>query len=167
MPSAVLLFCSTTRLALVFVLLLPLSTGADVPRNGFRRLVLLSPYALGGNMDAPRLGYCLFFARTGFFIVLALSLLLGVVVFPRRSSLHISPSSWGIAATTTVMTLHIVDYCFPVEIPRRSHISGSVLALQPFVDSSFEPLSSCLVVRAPKGPLSSNPVPGCQLVGSS
>lgn len=96
------------------------------------------PYALGGNIDACcRLVFIVVCEARVLYFLPALFLLLGVLIFPRRSSLRICPSQWGIPATTTVMTRSdVVNHWLPHWRSRE----GSPAHLGRFCLTSF---SSC------------------------
>ena len=130
------------------------------PPCGFRRLVSPPPYALGGNMDACcRLVFIVVCEARVLYFSPALFLLLGVLIFPRRSSLRVCPSQWGIPAIVTVMTRsHVVGQW----LPHWRSSEGSPAHFGRFCLTPFLPV---LIVPAPKGPPSSNPVPAFQRTG--
>ena len=175
-----LFYFPTVRRMFVFVVLLPPST-ADVacplcvhtdepsmvfPSHAgiFHLLVSTSPYALGDNIHASRVISLRFsvLARHDlpFRFVVGLSLLLGVRVFPRMSSLHVSPSHLVLRRSSYCYRVwsHIVDHRLRVEIPPLSPTLAVPFRLScPFVGSLW-PLPPCLVVSTSNSSLFLGPV---------
>ena len=130
------------------------------PNHVSHRLVSTAPYALGDNIDASRVISLRFARGITFFLVVCLSLPLGILPFRCWAFLaSLAPATWyyGILAIATVYGPMLSTTGFTLRAPRRFHVSGPVLTLQP-ICRFFWPLHSCLVVPAPKSPLLSGSV---------
>ena len=122
-------------------------------------LVSTSPYALGGNVDPSRVVFLRFRKTYGFFFSFALFSVLGVLVFPRITLLHLSPS-YLLVGNSSYCYRDEVAPCRPIGFTLRAPVVPrwrSRAGPPAHLSVRFGLLSPCLVVRAPN----SIPLSGC------